>query len=141
MFDLVYCPANLLFFGIPLLHYYTITFNPRLPITFCLSSGDIYLSLRISLLCLFATVSELFCYEFVKLLQFYYQSNHWVLLLFLIFHYYIIFNLSIIFCLSSRDTYLCLGISWSCSFVTVPELFCGKVFETFVILAAILLPT
>ena len=76
MFDLVYCLANLLFFGIPLLHYYTITFNRRLPITFRLSSGDIYLSLRISLLCLFATVSELFCYEFVKLLQFYYQSNH-----------------------------------------------------------------
>ena len=35
--------------------------------------------------------------------------------------------------------YLSLEISLSCSFVTVSELFCSKIFETFVILSAILL--
>ena len=35
---------------------------------------------------------------------------------------------------------LSLGISLSCSFVTVSELFCCEFFETFVILSAILLP-
>ena len=43
--DLVYCITNLLIFDIPLLYYYI---NLRLSITFCLSSGDIYLSLGIS---------------------------------------------------------------------------------------------
>ena len=46
--------------------------NTRLPIIFCLFSGDIYLSLGISLSRLFVTVSELFCCEvfeiFVNLL-------------------------------------------------------------------------
>ena len=46
---------------------------------------------------------------------------------------------SIIFCFSSGDIYLSLGISLSCSFVTFSELFCGKPLETFVILLAILL--
>ena len=55
---LVYYLTNLLFFDIPLLCYYI---NLRLSIIFCLSSGDIYLSLCISLSCSFVTVSELFC--------------------------------------------------------------------------------
>ena len=46
-------------------HYYTITLNIRLSIIFCLYSGDIYLSLNISLWFFlpfwFVTVSELFC--------------------------------------------------------------------------------
>ena len=36
--------------------------------------------------------------------------------------------------------YLSLGISLSCSYVTVSELFCCEFFETFVILLAVLLP-
>ena len=44
MFDLPYCLKDLLLFGIPLLYYYV---NLRSPIIFCLSSGDIYLSLGI----------------------------------------------------------------------------------------------
>ena len=40
------------------------------------------------------------------------------------------------FCLSSGDIYLSLGISSS----LVSELFCGEVFETLVILSAILFP-
>ena len=52
---------------------------------------------------------------------------------------------SIIFYLSSVDIYLSLDISLSnpiyfLLFVTVSELFCGEIFETFVILSAILLP-
>ena len=39
---------------------------PRLLIIFCLSSGDIYLSIGISLWCLFVIVSELFHYEFFE---------------------------------------------------------------------------
>ena len=39
----------------------------------------------------------------------------------------------------SGDIYFSLGISLSCSFVTVSELFCGKLLETFEILSAILL--
>ena len=45
-----------------------------------------------------------------------------------------------IFCLSSRDMYLSLGISLSCLFVTVSELFCCEFFDTLVILLAVLLP-
>ena len=45
MFDFVYCLTNLLFFNIPLLYYYI---NLRSSIVFCLSSGDICLSLAIS---------------------------------------------------------------------------------------------
>ena len=44
------------------------------------------------------------------------------------------------FCLSSEVIYLSLAISISCSFAIVSELICGKVFEIFVILSAILLP-
>ena len=57
MVDLVYYLTNLLFFDIPLLCY---EINLRLSIMFCLSSGDIFLSLGISLSYLFVTVSQLF---------------------------------------------------------------------------------
>ena len=46
---------------------------------------------------------------------------------------------SIIFCLSSGDIYLSLGISLSNSFLTVSDLVCCEGFKTFVILLAILL--
>ena len=52
---------------------------------------------------------------------------------------YINLRSSIFFCLSSGDTYLSLGISFSSSLLTVSDLFCCKFFETFVILLAILL--
>ena len=47
--------------------------------------------------------------------------------------------------LSSGDTYLSFGVSlsnpiFSVSLSTVFELFCGEIFETFMILMAILLP-
>ena len=58
MVDLMYCVTNLLFFDIPLLYYYIILKSSMI---FCLSSGDIYLSLGISLSYLFLIVSELFC--------------------------------------------------------------------------------
>ena len=54
-------------------------------------------------------------------------------------YYYINLRSSITFCLSSGDTYLSLGISLSCSFVIVSELFCSKLLEAFVILLATLL--
>ena len=47
MIDLVYCPADLLFFDIPSLYYY-INLNPS--ITCCLSFGDGYISFRVSVL-------------------------------------------------------------------------------------------
>ena len=53
---------------------------------------------------------------------------------------YINFILSIIFSLSSGDTYLSLGISLSCSFVIISELFCSILLETFLFLSAMLLP-
>ena len=59
-------------------------------------------------------------------------------------YYYINLRLSIIFCLSSEDIYLSLGISigisLSCSFVTVFELFCCQFIETPVTLLEMLLP-
>ena len=54
----MYCLTNSLFFDITLLYYY---FNLSSSITLCLSSGDIYLSLGISLSFSFVTVSELCC--------------------------------------------------------------------------------
>ena len=60
MVDLVHCLTNLLYLDIPLLYYYI---NLRSSILFCLSFGDIYLSLGISLSCSFVTISELFCCE------------------------------------------------------------------------------
>ena len=47
----------------PLLYYYI---NLTISITFCLSSGDIYLFLSISLLCSFVIVSELLCGELLE---------------------------------------------------------------------------
>ena len=67
MVDLVYYLTNLLFFNIISIYYYI---NLRLSIIFCLSSGDIYLSLGISigisLSCSFATVFKLFCCQFIE---------------------------------------------------------------------------
>ena len=55
-------------------------------------------------------------------------------------YYYINLKSSIIFCLSSGDICLSLGVFLPCSFVTVSELLCCEFFEAFVILTAILLP-
>ena len=60
MVDLVHCLTRLLFFDIPLLNYYI---NPVSSIIFCLFSGEIYLSLGISVS--HSTVSEVFCREFI----------------------------------------------------------------------------
>ena len=57
-----------------------------------------------------------------------------------VLYYYINLRSSIIFWLSSGDIYLSFGISLSCSFVIVSELFCNERLGTFVILLAILLP-
>ena len=58
-------------------------------------------------------------------------------------YYYIILRSSTIFCLSSGDIHLSLGISLSGSVFSVLfltfKLLCDKVFETFVILSVILL--
>ena len=84
MVDLVYYLINLLRFVISLLYYYI---NLGLSIIFCLSSGDIYLSLSISLSCSFEPVSKLFCCEVFETLVilsailFYCQLNHQLLLL------------------------------------------------------------
>ena len=64
MFDLVYFLTSLLFFDIPLLYYYV---NLRPSTIFCLSSGDIYLSLSIYGSFTFLTASELFCCEVFKI--------------------------------------------------------------------------
>ena len=42
--------------------------NPKLLISFSPSSGDIYLSLGISVPCLIVIVSELFCWDFFQAL-------------------------------------------------------------------------
>ena len=55
-------------------------------------------------------------------------------------YYHINLRSSIIFCLSSRDIYLSLDTSSSCSLVIVSEVFCGELLQTFIILLAILLP-
>ena len=66
MVDLEYYLTNLLFCDI----HYTITLNIRLSVIFCLSYGDIYLSLGISIGISspfsFVTVSELFCCKFFE---------------------------------------------------------------------------
>ena len=115
-------------------HYQTVILILRLSIIFCLFTGDIYLSLGISL-CLslsfsFAAFSGLFCCEFFE---------SFVIFDILLLHY---FNLgsSIVSCFSFEDIYLSLGISLSYSFISVFELVCYKSFETFVTLSAILLP-
>ena len=55
-------------------------------------------------------------------------------------YYYINLRSSIICYLSSEDICHSLGIYLSCLFVIIPELFCRKVFDIFLILSAILLP-
>ena len=55
-------------------------------------------------------------------------------------YYYINIRPSIIFCYSSGEIYFSLGISLSSSFVTVSELLCGELHETFAILSVNLLP-
>ena len=60
-------------------------------------------------------------------------------------YYYINLRSPIILCLFSEDIYLFFGIflpnsMFSVSFLTVPELFCDEVLETFVTLSAILFP-
>ena len=68
----------------------------------------------------------------------YYLTNLLFFHISLLYHY-INLRSSIIFCLSSGHIYLALSISLSCSFVTVSELYCGELLETFVTLLAILL--
>ena len=63
----------------------------------------------------------------------------------LLLYCYINIRSSIVFCLSSGNTYLFLGISLSnpvffLSLLNVSEIFCGELLETFVIESAILLP-
>ena len=58
MVDLVYCLTRLLSFDITLI--------PRLSIIYCLSSGNIYLSLATSLSFSFVIVSELLCCVFYE---------------------------------------------------------------------------
>ena len=72
----------------------------------------------------------------------YYRTNL-LSFLFLLFYYRINLRLSINFCLFSRDVYLsfCTSLSnpiLSVSLSTVPELYCGEVLETFLILSVIL---
>ena len=68
MSDLVYYLTSSLFFDVSLLYYYI---NFRSSVIFCLFSGDIYLSLGISLSspifsASFITASELLCGEVLK---------------------------------------------------------------------------
>ena len=66
MANLVYLPGNFFFFfDISLLYYYI---NLRSSIIFCLSSGDAYFSLRISMSCSFVIVFELFYGELLETL-------------------------------------------------------------------------
>ena len=58
----------------------------------------------------------------------------------LLLYCYINLRSSIIFCLSSGDIYLSLGISLAYSLLNISKLFCGEVFQTFTILSPILLP-
>ena len=58
---LIWCIVDLSFFDIPLLYYYT---NLRSPIIFCLFSGDIHRSLRISVS--LSIVSEVFYGKFLE---------------------------------------------------------------------------
>ena len=77
-----------------------------------------------------------------------YYLKHLLFFDILLFYYYINLRSSIMICLFSGDIYLSSGIFLSGSFVTVSDLFCFEVFETFVVLSlydlatalAILLP-
>ena len=72
MVDLLYCLINLLFFRISLLYYYI---NLRSPTIFCLSCGDMYLCLGISLSCVFLNYLWVKFFRPSKLYKhFYHQS-------------------------------------------------------------------
>ena len=63
MVDLLYCPADLLFFDMALSYYYI---NLNASIICCLSSGDIYLSFGISMsLIVLIAFSEALLIKFV----------------------------------------------------------------------------
>ena len=123
MVEFVYFITSLLFFDIPLLYYYNSSQIISI-FVFVLFFGD---------LCLFLVTCNCL----------------WILLLLLFWKFYDFFNIpllyfnlssSIIYCLSSGDTCFSLGISLSCSFVTVSELFCCEFFESFANLFAVLWP-
>ena len=57
-----------------------------------------------------------------------------------IFFWYSIIILLYKFFVFLLDIYIPLGISLSCSFVIVSELFCGELFDTYKVIFAILLP-
>ena len=63
---LIWCKKFNKFFFFLIFHFYTFISNIRLPVIFCICSGDIYLSLGISLSFSFVIVSELFCSGFVE---------------------------------------------------------------------------
>ena len=67
----------------------------------------------------------------------YYLQQIYYFLTFRLLCYYVNLSSSIIFCLSSGEIYLYLGISLSCSFLIVSGLFCDEVLEVFVTLSAI----
>ena len=70
-----------------------------------------------------------------------YCLKHLLLLDIPLLYYYINFRLSIIFCLFSGNIYIYLSLDFSLSFsfVTDFELFCCKLFETFVVLSVVIL--
>ena len=121
------CLTNALFFNIPLLYYHI---NTKIINNF-LSFFWRYVSFQ----CFFII---LICDCF------------WIILLLIFWNFCYFFNIPsllystfsswIISCLSSGNTYLSLGISLSCSFVTVSELFCCEFSENLLILLAVLLP-
>ena len=138
----MYCLISLLLFDILLLYRYI---HLRLSMIFCLSSGDIYISLGISLSSSFVTVSEFFCCKFSETLVIFLPTKSPVVSVFYIslLYYYINLKSPILFCLSFIDMHLSLGISsgifLSCSFVTFSKLFCCEFSEISLILLAILL--
>ena len=136
MVDLMYYLTNLLFFYIPLLNHYI---NVRSSIMFCLSCGDTYLSLRISLSCSFVIVSELSCGQlletFIILLAILLPVKSPVasaVFDILLLYYYINLRSSITFCFSSGDIYISFFKYFFIIFIF--KLFFFEFFETFVIL-------
>ena len=63
MFDLIHYLKKFSFLYVPLLSCYI---NLRTLIIFCLSSGDIYFSLGISVSCSFIVLSKLFCSKLIE---------------------------------------------------------------------------
>ena len=102
-------------FDISLLYYYNSSLDCQYFFVFFFFLEKNYFSSVISLSVSLVTVSGLFCCEFFL---------------------YLIINLSssTIYCLTSGDTYLSLGISLFliiCSFVSISEIFCCEFFEIF----------